>query len=338
VAFDGRGGPWVQPLSRANKTFFLTTPCPPAGTMCANSENANYTLPETSTSRTRVYFLDGETEVKSLGTDGTVTSVKKIDAPPNSQVVFAVSPDDRKIAVSIITLATSFNPEIPFSERMYVEDLAGTANRVELYASHTQAVWPVAWHAGDLIVATGTMEPTFDNPYAATGYQVFDPATGRRLASLDCAFGLLVRAGTACASGWCPIFEGPCDPGTLGVQAWDGAKTAFTIPSGPPAHILRNGLEMHLAPDGNRVAVEVVTDSKTGAGDTMLFQNGAARIVARDAGPQGWLDNTHLVVWSGGGVKIVDTTNGAEQLMTALKSIPQQGMPSLAGVLPADLG
>jgi hypothetical protein len=167
---------------------------------------------------------------------------------------------------------------------------------------------------------------------------VADPATGLRLASLDCAFGLLVRAGTACASGWCGIFEGPCDPGTLGAQAWNGTKTAFTIPGGPPAHILRNGLEMHLAPDGNRVAVEVVTDSQTGAGDTMLFQNGAARIVARDAGPQGWLDNTHLVVWSGGGVKIVDTTSGAEQLMTALKSIPQQGMPSLAGVLPADLG
>lgn len=337
VAIDGRGGPWVQSLSRASKTFFLMTPCPPAA-VCADSETANYSLPETSISRTRVYFLDGETEVKSLGADGIATSLKKIDAPPNSQVVFAVSPDDRKMAVSIITLATSLNPEGSFSEQMYVEDLASTANRIELYSSHTLAEWPVAWHAGDLIVATGTMEPTFDNPYGATGYHVVDPATGRRLASLDCAFGLLEAAGTACASGWCAVFEGPCDSGTLGVQAWDGTKTAFSLPSGPPPHIVRNGLVMHLSPDGSRVAVEVVTDPLTGAGNTMLFQNGAASLIARDTDPQGWLDNTHLVVVSGGGVKIVDTTSGAELLMTDLKAIPQQGMPQLAGVLPANLG
>ena len=338
VAVDGRGGPAVQALSRAQKTLFFMTSCPPAGSTCADGVTANYSIPEISISLTRVYFLDGETEVKSLGADGTVTSIKSIDAPPNSQVAFSVSPDDRRMAVSIITLATSLQPEASFSDQMYVEDLATTANRVELYSSHTEAVWPVAWHAGDLIVATGTMEPTFDNPYGATGYHVVDPATGHDRASLDCAFGLLVSAGTACASGWCGVFEGPCGPGTLGAQAWNGTKTAFSIPSGPPPHIVRNGIVTHLSPDGGRLAVDVVTDQQTGASITMLFQNGTAGVIAGDATPQGWLDKTHLVVSSGSGVKVVDTDSGAEFLMTALKTIPQQGMPQLAGVLPDNLG
>lgn len=164
------------------------------------------------------------------------------------------------------------------------------------------AEWSVGWHAGELVVAVGSSDlGTYDNPYGATGYHIADPAIGRRLASLDCAFGLLVAAGTACASGWCAIFEGPCDPGTLGAQAFDGTKTAFNIPNGPPAHIVRNGLVIHLSPDGTQLAVDAVTDQRTGAGQTMLFQNGAATIIAGDSSPQGWLDNTHVVVSAASG-------------------------------------
>jgi hypothetical protein len=70
----------------------------------------------------------------------------------------------------------------------------------------------------------------------------------------------------------------------------------------------------------------------------MLFQNGVVTIVAGDSSPQGWLDNTHLVLSAASGVEIFDVTGATQIVMTGLKSIPQHGGPSLAGVLPADLG
>jgi hypothetical protein len=338
VGLDGVGGPWVEPVTRSAKLYYFPpTSCPP-GAMCVGTETANYRIPETSISVTHVYFLDGDTVIRSLAPDGTVAVVKTIHAPPNSQVAFSVSPDDRRMAISIITLATDQSSQ-PVDVHMSVEDVVGGSNRVDLYSSTILAEWPIGWHAGNLVVAVGSQDiGSYDNPYGATGYYVVDPASGRRLASLDCAYGLLVGAGSACATGWCAIFEGPCDPGTLGAQAWDGTKTAFSLPGGPPAHILRNGLEIHLSPDGTRLAVEVVTDQQTGAGQTVLFQNGVASIIATDVYPQGWLDNTHLVVSSGSAVEIVDVTGGPEHMMTGLKSIPQQGMPGLAGVMPANLG
>lgn len=338
VTMDGQGGPWTQATSRSSKTFFFSTPCPP-GAMCAEGETANYRIPETSISATHVYFLDGETEIKSLAPDGAVAVVQNINAPANSQVVFAVSPDDRRIAVSVITLATGPLPATSFSDQMYVADLASGLNRVDIYSSTQLAEWPVGWHQGALVVAIGSSDiGTYDNPYGATGYYVVDPATGRRVASLDCAFGLLVEGGSACATGWCAIFEGPCVPGTLARQAWDGTKTGFGLPAGSPAQIVRNGLVIHLSPDGTRLAAEVVTDQQAGKVSTLLFQNRAAGIIADGVSPQGWLDNTHLVVSSGSAVEIVDVAGGPERVMTGLKSIPQQGMPVLAGLMPANLG
>jgi hypothetical protein len=338
VSPDGRGGPWVEPVTRSAKLYYFPpTSCPPGG-MCAGAETANYRLPETSISATRVYFLDADTVIRSLAPDGSVAVVKTIHAPPNSQVAFSVSPDDQRMAISIITLATDQSSQ-PVDVHMYVEDLAGGSNKVDLYSSTTLAEWPIGWHAGNLVLAVGSQDlGTYDNPYAARGYQVVDPGTGRRLASLDCAFGLLVAAGSACASGWCAVFEGPCDPGSLGEQTWDGTKTAFRPPAGPPAHIVRNGLVIHLSPDGIRLAADVVTNQQTGAAATMLFENGKAILIANDAAPKGWLDNTHLVVSSASEVDIVDVTTGTQRAVTDLKTIPQQGMPEFAGVMPANLG
>jgi len=338
VGADGVGGPWVEPVTRSAKVYYFPpTSCPP-GAMCASAETANYRLPETSISATRVYFLDGDTVIRSMAPDGTVADVKTIHAAPNSQVAFSVSPDDRRMAISIITLATAQFPA-PVDVQMYVEDVVGSSNRVDLYSSTTLAEWPIGWHAGNLVVAVGSQDiGTYDNPYASTGYQVVDSSSGRRLASLDCTFGLLVEAGSACATGWCAIFEGPCAPGTLSRQAWDGTKIGFALPDGPPALVVRNGLVIHLSPDGTRLAAEVVTDQQAGTVATMVFQNGAAGILADDGSPQGWLDNTHLVVSSGSAVEIVDVTGGPKYVMTGLKSIPQQGTPMLAGVMPANLG
>jgi hypothetical protein len=328
VGLDGKGGPWVSAKTRSEKTLFfpLSPPCP-KGRICYDAETANYQMPETSISATHVYFLDGEDQIKSLSPDGTVASVQSIDAPANSQVMFAVSPDDRRIAVSVVTLATKRLPTSTLIDRMYVEDLATGSNRVDIYTSPTLAEWPVGWHAGELVVAVGGPElGNYDNPYGAAGYLVIDPATGQRLQSIDCSFGLLVAAGTACATG------------ALAKQGWDGAKSMFTMPAGPSPALVRNQMIVHLSPNGTRIAAEIITDQKTNASSTTVFHDGSATKIPGDVAPQGWMDATHLVVSSPDVVEIVDVSTGSNIEMKGLKIIGSQGMPQLAGTLPANLG
>lgn len=339
VGLDGRGGPWVEPVTRSAKTFYFPpTPCPPPA-KCTAAETANYRIPETSISTTHVYFLDGDTVIRSLAPDGMVAVVKTIHAPPNSQVAFSVSPDDRRIAVSIITLATSQSTS-PLDVHMYVEDLIGSSNRVDLYSSTTLAEWPIGWHAGNLVVAVGSSDiGTYDNPYAATGYHVADPATGLRLASLSCARGLLVAAGTACADGWCGTASGPCVSGTVGKQSWDGTKTLLAIPSGPPPRIfMAFDWAANLSPDGTTLACAVVADPQTGALQTMLLQNGTAKFIAPGFVPMGWFDSGHVILGSAFDVKIMDVASQALVSTSGLRAIPTQGRPAFTGTLPVDLG
>lgn len=338
VTFDGRGGPFAQAISRSSKQYwFPPSPCPQG--RCPEGETAGYTMPETSISSTRVYFLDGETVVKSLSPDGSVQTVMNISAPENSQVVFAVSRDDRRIAVSVITLALS-RVAASFNEVMYVEDLGTGLNRVDIYTSTTDGEWPVGWHSGDLIIGVGSSDLfALDNPYGVVGYHLVDPDTGRRIAALDCAKGLLVRTGSACASGWCTTWTA-CTDGTLGKQGWDGVKTLFTIPSNPMPKILmawNNSAE--LSPDGSRIAADNLVDPQTGQTETRLLSSGASSSLTLLGAPQGWLDDSHVVVSSASAVWIVDADNGGgATMMQGLQTIPQQGMPMLSGILPANLG
>jgi hypothetical protein len=322
VGLDGRGGPWVEPVTRSPKTFYFpATACPSAGP-CANE--AAKDLPETSSSATHVYFLDGDTVIGSLAPDGTVALVERVNAPPNSQVVFSVSPDERRIAISVITLATSASPAT-LDVHMYVEDLVGGSNRVDLYSSTTLAEWPVGWHAKNLVVGVGAPDiATSDNPYGATGYLVIDPATRRPLASLDCAYGLLVAAGTACP----PLND-------WRQQAWDGTQSAVDLHGWPmPISRVFSGLVTHLSPDGVWIA--------SASGPPPFFvettNSNSGGYTAKGV-PLGWLDNTHLVVSSPSGLEVVDITGAVTVVaMTALKTGPQPGDSALAGTLPANLG
>jgi hypothetical protein len=323
VGLDGRGGSWVEPMSRSPKTFYFPATACPSGGPCAN-EAANDNLPETSGSATHVYFLDGDTLIGSLAPDGTVALVETVNAPPNSQVVFSVSPDEQRIAISIITLATSASPNT-LDVHMYVEDLVGGSKRVDLYSSTTLAEWPVGWHANNLVVGVGAADiATSDNPYGATGYLVIDPTTGARLVSLDCAYGLLVAAGTACP----PLRD-------WRQQAWDGTQSAVDLHGWPmPAGRVLSGLVTHLSPDGAWIAAA--------SGPPPLF----VETTGSNSGgytawgvPLGWLDNTHLVVSSPSELEVVDITGAVTPVaITGLKTIPQQGEPALAGTLPANLG
>ena len=306
--------------------------------MCADAETAAYWMPETSLSRSRVYYLDGDNDVKSLTTDGSVKWIKNIDAPANSQIMFAVSPDDTRIAIAVITLATAIHPGASFTEHMYVEDLATTANRVDLYSSTTLAEWPIAWHAGSIVVATGTAEiANFDNPYGAAGYVLMDPAGGGVRSTLDCSAGLLVSAGTACVSGGCPATTN-CTDATAYRQGWDGAKVSLPLPAGPERHLFTGFSYTQLSPDGSRLAASVVTDPVSGDTRTEVLENGAVIQTTLSGAPDGWIDNGHLVISNADAVFILNVKTGELVPMRSLRTIPSQGVPSFVGMLPEDLG
>jgi hypothetical protein len=320
---DGRALPAVHAMARAAKTYFPpASPCPAAG--CA-SDTANYQLPETAISSTKVYFLDGEADLKSLSPAGAVTLVRHLDVPANSNVSFAVSPDDRRLAVAQLTYgAAGATPA--FSLRLYVENLADGKNRIDLFTSNTVAEWPVGWHGGRLVLAVGRPGVfTRFNPYGAVEYHLIDPDNGTRLDTIGCSFGPLVAGGSAC---W--------TPGVLGRQDWTEATTHFRLdPAGAVSQVQESYVA--LSPDGSRVAA-AVRASSAASNTAELFAHGSEASLAPNAAPLGWLDADHVLLLTSTGLALADVAGKSVTPVTGLSTLPGQGLPSFLGILPAALG
>ena len=109
-------------------------------------------LPLVSVSATRAYFLDGDTKVRSLAPDGTSQDVTTIPEGDVGNVTFAVSPDDKRVAIGDISEGIDDSQTTGVT---WVEDLHGATNRVQLFSFSGQDAyrWPVGWEGGRLIVA-----------------------------------------------------------------------------------------------------------------------------------------------------------------------------------------
>jgi hypothetical protein len=324
VRADGRALPAVHARARSLKTFHPSpTACPSAG--CPTSATANYQLPETSVSATHVYFLDGEADLKSMSPSGTTALIRHLDVDATSNLAFAVSPDDRRIAIAVISYPVESSGPA-FSLRLYAEDLVGGGNRSEVFTSTSVVEWPIGWRGGDVVLAVGEAGVyTGFNPYGAVEYHLADPATWSRRAGLACSFGPLVAAGSAC---WKPPMLGSAD--------WSGAMIDYRLePAGAVARLQPTYLA--LSPDGRQVAGAVRTGS-VGIYDTELFADGSESLLVPGAAPLGWLDGSHLLVIAAGGAAIAAVPGGGLVPVTGLTPLPTQGLPSLLGVLPASLG
>jgi hypothetical protein len=324
VRRDGRALAGVHALSRSLKTYYPpSSPCP--GGRCTSSATANYQLPETSVSASRVYFLDGEADLRSLSPLGNVTLIRHLDVEANSNLAFAVSPDDRRIAVAIITYAAAGSTSA-FGLRLYAEDLLGGGHRTEVFTSNSTVEWPIGWRGGNVVLAIG--DPgvlTGFNPYGAVEYHLVDPATWTRQAVLTCSYGPLVAAGSAC-------WKSP----SLGRQDWSGNTVNFRLD--PAAALSRlQPTYLALSPDGRQVAGGVKA-AAAGAYDTELFEDGSESLLVPGFAPMGWLDATHLLVIAPTGPAIAAVPGGALTAVTGLTPLPNKGWPSLLGVLPAALG
>lgn len=146
--------------------------------------------PLVSTSNHKVYYLDGPSTLKSLQPFGNVAVAATLPSSATVQARFSVSPDDRRIAVALLTYHVDALAITYVGMQMYVSDLNG-ANRVDIFSSPSIAEWPVEWLGTDLVVAVAM---PFANesgrgrsitPFGALGgYRLVKSATGDRIAEL----------------------------------------------------------------------------------------------------------------------------------------------------------
>jgi hypothetical protein len=261
-----------------------------------------------SASSTRLYYLDGDSSVMFLRPDGTSGAATTISVDSNSAAAFAVSPDDSRIAVAVITYP------YPAKTRLYVEDLAGGGHHVDLFSSSTVLEWPVGWHLGHLVIAVGVNaapQNAFDGfIYAFSGYHIADASTGTRLATICDGYVASVPpvpAGTVCAN--YPKFL---------VSDWNGT----TRPA--PADQGCNGGA--LSTDGLMIA-----DCQGSPAVVTLVVLDGTQIATQFSGtPVGWIDSTHVVLSaSNSDLSILDAR--------AFTRTPMQAQGFFAGAIPGAL-
>lgn len=232
-------------------------------------------MPSISASDTRLYYLDGDSKVMYLRPDGQSGLATTIPVDTNSAAVFAVSPDDTRIAVAILTFP------YPAKTRIYVEDLAGGGNHVELFSSTTSIEWPVGWHQGHLVIGVGANarpQNAWEGfEWAYEGYHVADATTGDRIATVCPGYGTFstppVPAGTMCVRS--PKYE---------VSDWNGATRPIPQDAGCGGGAL--------SPDGSLVA-DCQGNPRTA---TLVAVDGSMKTTPYAADALGWVDANHVVV------------------------------------------
>jgi len=251
-------------------------------------------LPYVSASNTRVYYLDGDSSVRFLKPNGETGAAATLPGSATVHAEFAVSPDDRRIAVGLLDYASR-----PVKLTLYVEDLGGSNHRA-IYTSTTRFVWPVAWHAGQLVVAYlgpsaapfksqahlyGNSDlahyPLGPGPYGGINFHVISPTNATRLAIITGggASGLLTKAGVASVQG--------------DATTWKGQWVNWSSPNDYGSYSAAGSL----SPDGKVIAA--CCDGPGGAGHLVLWYPGDVKVItaigARASDWVGWFDDSHLI-------------------------------------------
>jgi hypothetical protein len=209
----------------------------------------------------------------------------------NQAAAFSVSPDDRRIAVSVLDFTA-----YPVSTRLYVEDLNGGGNHIELFFSATVMEWPAGWHAGHLVMALGlnaAPQNIYDGFAAARGYHIADAQTGQRLLSMcdgEITFGPESPAGAVCVTNT-----------TASVVSWDGQSRLLPNAQKPDASSGDCALQGPLSPAGV-VATDIASVAQGGctSGPTVFRVAASGTVnpaaVANNVAPVAWIDADHLII------------------------------------------
>lgn len=266
------------------------------------------TMP-TSESATRVYFLDGDSTVRYLALDGSTGVAAELPGSVTGRVSFSVSPDNSRIAFSVMTWGST-----GFEEQSYVEDLGTGADRTELFTitagpaglgGGEVAEEPIGWVNGDIVYgllgavnqySPGPFPPPFD------AYHVAKPSNGQRVSSicggsgnawvfqsgiytaLPTATGVLCRVGD----------QEDQFVGTLVLVSWSGSqlRTIGDAACATPAAVSPGG---NVAIAGE-VKVGTPGECSSGSNQIKVNTSGTSRTLAATGLVEGWMDDTRLVV------------------------------------------
>lgn len=286
-------------------------------------------LPYVSATRSRVYYLDGDATLRWL-TPSSKGVAMSLPGGPTASAAFAVTPDDARIAVSII----DFVPRTPVVH-LSVGPLGGPLT--ELYTSASEYLWPIGWHDGKIVVAQSQgVSSNFAipfNPYGARAYSVIDSKSAARLAAIggsgldQCPpSGLLTAAGTACYLS--TSFGGRS--GGYSISDWTGYRY---LP--PVAASWSAAASVGRSP--NSVTVAVCCEATAAYGRFLVSRGTDPPLTVPLLGKAGdwacWIDQSHLL----SGFK--DASQQSEVVdLTSQLAIPTGASGFCAAVLPTDLG
>jgi hypothetical protein len=296
----------VSIVAASGKVVASAQPSSPTPVTCGDAAAAVLPLP-ISTSDDRAYYMDAQGVVRFMTVQGETGRATTVPVGGGRRSMFAVSPDDQRIAVVVSDFTAS-----GVSLRLYVEDLNGSTNHVDIYTSTGAfGLWPIGWHGTDNLVVAKVASCAQGGGAFCCGpleLHVVDPASAARryaLGGSDCVIaGAPSPAGAACevTAGYTTLRKLGWTAGVLGTYSINGAAPAY------------------ISPDGQLVALV--------AGSTTKFL-GATKTLTMQA--CGWIDSTHVI--SGGDVqqqpRIGNVTTGVV--------VPVAAQGTCAGRLPGGL-
>lgn len=251
--------------------------------------------PPVSASLDRVYYRDGDTQIRSLTLDGVTQDVTTVPGGPNVVSFFAVSPDDRRIAVEVNTISGA-----TVSELLYVEDLSGGGQHVELYRTNSTqtTLWPMGWYQGQLLLALMPACSADVSRLSPLEWHYASSTNGNRITTINKA-SCAPEGHPAYLSRW-PSPGGVMCTGAFGyasIDTWEGARyQADHFLSGD------NLIDAELSPSGEQFVEVWVNPSfgwqevhrVVGASQARLNGSGAGAYI-EGHGPCLWIDETHLL-------------------------------------------
>ena len=268
----------ATPNTSANYTVTLIdTQGNPVATATATGWNGSLTCagvatallpPLISASNSKVYFEDSAGVVHFLTPAGATGKATTVPVGAARRSIFSVSPDDKRIAVVVSDFGAN-----KATIRVYVENLSGGGNHVQIFTSSgSTSLWPVGWHAGNLVLAKvpACIQSEAFGCCSPSELHVVRPANGVRLFTIG---------GSACTvSGPSTPVGTPCLTSANVARVLDWAGVTLRTVQLPFKRLT------YLSPDGQHLAYQTDGGTVVG-GQTPPLQMGVC----------GWIDNTHIV-------------------------------------------
>lgn len=290
-----------------------------------------------------MYFEDGNTAIDYLTPTGQRGVALTIARPAGAMVVFAVSPDDTRVAVAILSNWDGIAP--PYTSHMYLVAMGGGIEQTLFDGTGTSSsplTWPIGWDGSNLVVAQSFYEAdvigggpcmsygTAEATQCASQLRLFNPAT-RSFGPVLCPDGTMNGVPTAVAIA--------CTTSGLQAVSWSGTITSFgsSIPS--------SGTCM-LSPQGAVIACPsvLVNGGMSAAQDlpAHLFRaGGVAQPILNPGNAQviGWIDGNDVVVTTGAdsqGLAVENIVTG-KQIPVSLATGPDDYVYEEYGEIPGGL-